>query len=437
MRKLVFILLFPLGGMAQGIHFEQNLSWQQVQFKAKTEHKYIFMDCYATWCVPCKQMSQDIFIQKEAGDQVNENFISVSVQMDSTAKDDEYTKSWYADAKQLMKKYQVSSFPTYLFFDPDGHIIHRAGGSMPLTAFISITEDALNPGKQFYPLMAKYEQGQRDSATLSRLILSAANTGDQELIQKLTTDYISSVKNIYTKDNLDFIGQLTKSSKDKGFELWFKETIKVDAVKGTDYAERKLMNVVMNEDGNVIAANRKAVEGLKIIATMGDQPIYEGADKNAKQPITPDWNKMYTAIKSKYGAYYADRISKWVKMSYYHTRQDWRNYDRALITYLDMYKETVKPSQLNDYAWSVFAHSFDKKQLGAAVGWIKVSIALSREDPDLNKYIDTYANLLYKTGNRQEAINWEQKALQLGTEQGKQEYAEILRKMQNGEKTWE
>jgi len=34
---------------AQGIEFQQGLNWTQVKEKAVQEHKYIFVDCYATW----------------------------------------------------------------------------------------------------------------------------------------------------------------------------------------------------------------------------------------------------------------------------------------------------------------------------------------------------------------------------------------------------
>ncbi|WP_449435444.1 thioredoxin family protein [Pedobacter steynii] len=70
---------------AQGIKFEENLSWAQIQAKAKAENKYILMDTYATWCGPCKQMSAETFPQKEAGDFINDKFVSVKVQMDQTA----------------------------------------------------------------------------------------------------------------------------------------------------------------------------------------------------------------------------------------------------------------------------------------------------------------------------------------------------------------
>ena len=51
-------------------------------------------------------------------------------------------------------------------------------------------------------------------------------------------------------------------------------------------------------------------------------------------------------------------------------------------------------------------------------------------------YIDTYANLLYKLGKKDEAITWEQKALDLAPEGEKKSYEETLDKMKKGEKTW-
>src|ERR1700761_8867531 len=62
-----------------GIQFTKVLSWEEVLQKAKTEHKYIFMDCYATWCGPCKGMEEDIYPLKAVGDVYNKDFISVKL----------------------------------------------------------------------------------------------------------------------------------------------------------------------------------------------------------------------------------------------------------------------------------------------------------------------------------------------------------------------
>src|ERR1700679_433698 len=78
-----------------GIRFAQQLKWSEILGKAKAEHKYIFVDCYATWCGPCKYMDATVYSTKEVGDVYNQDFISIKVQMDRTASDDSVTKSRY------------------------------------------------------------------------------------------------------------------------------------------------------------------------------------------------------------------------------------------------------------------------------------------------------------------------------------------------------
>ena len=50
--------------------------------------------------------------------------------------------------------------------------------------------------------------------------------------------------------------------------------------------------------------------------------------------------------------------------------------------------------------------------------------------------MDTYANLLYKLGQIDEAITWETKAIDMVSESEKKDYSETLIKIKSGEKTW-
>src|SRR5438067_1186400 len=108
-RILCLLMCIPLIVHAQneqkGIHFENGLSWQQIKSKAWTENKYIFVDCYATWCGPCKAMDKNVYPKDSLGDYMNDKFISVKVQFDSSKQDDEEVKKWYADAKDMMQKF--------------------------------------------------------------------------------------------------------------------------------------------------------------------------------------------------------------------------------------------------------------------------------------------------------------------------------------------
>src|SRR5665213_2730421 len=125
---LLTTILFALSlfSRAQGINFEKGQSWQQILAKAKAEHKYIFLDCYATWCGPCKAMDNDVYPVDSVEAFMNAHFISIKVQMDRSPKDNDTVKSRYNDVVMLEKTYAVHAYPTFLFFDENGKAIHRA-----------------------------------------------------------------------------------------------------------------------------------------------------------------------------------------------------------------------------------------------------------------------------------------------------------------------
>jgi alpha-N-arabinofuranosidase len=90
------------------------------------------------------------------------------------------------------------------------------------------------------------------------------------------------------------------------------------------------------------------------------------------------------------------------------------------------------PALLNNLAWDIFAGSTDKAQLKLALGWSK-TVAEKTSDPG---FIDTYANLLYKLGQKQAAIAAETKALNLAADSDKAGFQTTLDKMQKGTPTW-
>ena len=59
-------------GTAQNreIKFEQG-NWAGILEKAKKENKIIYLDCYTTWCGPCKWMAKNVFTNDTAADFYN------------------------------------------------------------------------------------------------------------------------------------------------------------------------------------------------------------------------------------------------------------------------------------------------------------------------------------------------------------------------------
>src|SRR6266545_3857422 len=167
MNRIALFLLalcIPLTGLAQdkGITFLSGVSWEEIKTQAKSENKYIFVDAYATWCGPCKAMEKKVYSSETVGHYMNDRFISVRVQMDKTDADNEQVQKWYADAASIEQQYKVTDFPTYLFFAPDGRIVHRGRGEVGIDEFLGIAGEAIDPTKQSLVLLENYRQGRKD-----------------------------------------------------------------------------------------------------------------------------------------------------------------------------------------------------------------------------------------------------------------------------------
>src|ERR1700710_7497 len=69
------------------IHFTKEISWNEILKKAKKDNKYIFIDCYASWCGPCKEMDKEVYTNDTVGNYMNSRFISVKYQLDTSKTD--------------------------------------------------------------------------------------------------------------------------------------------------------------------------------------------------------------------------------------------------------------------------------------------------------------------------------------------------------------
>jgi tetratricopeptide (TPR) repeat protein len=81
----------------------------------------------------------------------------------------------------------------------------------------------------------------------------------------------------------------------------------------------------------------------------------------------------------------------------------------------------------------VFERVSNKKTLQDALRWSSRSLELS---PNSSYKLDTYANLLYKLGQKEEAIAKEEEALRFANKKEVKIFTETLKKMKAGEKTW-
>ncbi|HEX8462941.1 MAG TPA: thioredoxin fold domain-containing protein [Segetibacter sp.] len=407
MKKLLLLCFaLPVMAMAQkGVKFEHETTWKEVQAKAKAENKYIFMDAFTTWCGPCRYMSSTIFPQEAVGKFFNEKFINVKVQLDTTKADNEDVKKWYADAHNIMTGFKVNVFPTYLFFDPNGKLVHRAIGSSEAAAFLAKANDALNPEKQYYTMLDKYNAGNRQPDFLRTLAYAAQDAYDQKMAIVISKDYVAAQKDLTTKQNIEFIDKFTKSSKDAGFAFILNNTAKFDEARGEGAARTKLVEIVKREE------------------------VYPAVFK--KGASDANWSELTSVVAAKYPSLAKEVISA-SKVVYYQQKKDWNSFQPAVQEYMKNYGAKATSAQLNEYAWTVFENCKDMTCVTDALEWSKRSF----KENNNPMFMDTYANILYKLGKKEEAILWEEKAVALVSESEKKGYQETMEKMKKGEKTW-
>lgn len=140
------LFLYTSSFCQEGIYFEP-LTFEQAKAKAKAEKKLIFMDCYTSWCGPCKYMTEQVFTHKEAGTYFNPRFISVKFDMEK------------GEGKILAKRFPISAYPTFFIIRPDGSIQHTIVGGGPLDIFIDRVEKGVHVKTSLDYLQKQYKKG--------------------------------------------------------------------------------------------------------------------------------------------------------------------------------------------------------------------------------------------------------------------------------------
>jgi len=185
MKRILFIfiaLTACTSVFAQtGTRFLDNELWTKVVKQAQKEKKLIFVDCYTSWCGPCKQLATQIFPQKEVGDFMNARFVCVKYDMEKEA------------GLAFNEKYpkEVKAYPTMLIIDTEGKLIHKVVGSQPAEELLKAIEDGLN-GNTIYALEEQYRQGNRESGFIKKYLKALSNISDKEKYAEVAGAYAAT-----------------------------------------------------------------------------------------------------------------------------------------------------------------------------------------------------------------------------------------------------
>ena len=109
---IAFSLMIAFSAFAQ-----EQTSMAGALKKAKKENKLIFIDCYFTGCIPCKQMDDNVFPNAVVKAEMEKNFVFLKVDI---------FKDKLGDT--LKVQHILKGFPTFLTLNSEGKLISSTSG---------------------------------------------------------------------------------------------------------------------------------------------------------------------------------------------------------------------------------------------------------------------------------------------------------------------
>ena len=211
---------------------------------AQNEGKAVFVDFYTEWCGPCLTMALGVFTQPEVGEEYNARFINIKIDAEK------------GEGIELARRYEVRSYPTYLFIDPaTQQVIHRSGSNKSAGHFLHDAFCASTPGRGSAAMDARYAAGGYDTAFLKEYILMKDAARSRE-VPELFAELLAAgadlrqadVWAIYVAAITGFDNPYLRQVSDRYDEL--------TAIFGHEAVDAKLADATANAPEHVIAPLR-------------------------------------------------------------------------------------------------------------------------------------------------------------------------------------
>lgn len=143
-----------------GIIFFQG-TWDELLVSARENNKLIFVDVYTEWCGPCKSMDQFVFTQPTVGTAYNTNFLNYKIDAEK------------GEGIHLAKLYGVGAYPTFLFLNSMGQLVHKAVGERDAQRFVQLIDEvnkSANNENNIEKLGEEFEHGNRNKLFLKKYL---------------------------------------------------------------------------------------------------------------------------------------------------------------------------------------------------------------------------------------------------------------------------
>lgn len=309
MKKIIWLgicLWIAMGGKAQqeGIRFLENCPWNEVLKQAKSADKLIFMDCYTSWCAPCKGLAKDIFPQKIVGDFFNACFINVKYDMEK------------GDGKMLYEKFKayIPGFPTLLLINPRREeVVHSMVGYQQAEQLIAGMKAGME-GRTLPALEKKYQAGERDVQLVRDYMAALRGAFRREDMRRVALDYIAAfpVQRLLEKEIWEIAGEYINDPYSEAYHFVVNNLDKYQYMLKVDRAalEAQLSRGMRRAIEEIVKAPLKGTEDSVRLINEQVEKIRELLKKNSLKN-TSQW-MLKLAIRDAQLQENAEKVVDWL-----------------------------------------------------------------------------------------------------------------------------
>lgn len=350
---------------ADGVKFTTITTWNEALELAKKANKPIFLDAYTDWCGWCKVMDKETFSDEKVAAFMNANFVNVKMEMET------------GEGIDVAMKYRISAFPTFKVFAVDGSPTYTVMGYQEPKEWLKTLEMMTDPSK------AQTAKG---------------------ISPQLRLSFPEWHRGAYLK------GKNKKIADAKTVQTWFDE----QQDKYSEVAWCIITRYQLTE-----AQQAWILEHESEYRALYDDEFDQIVQKHAQTVFNAAVEKKDKSLLEKASDLFtktvpteAESMRERLRAMYYNRTSDWKQLGDAV----DKMSQTADASaaSINEFAWNMYEKCEDNPSL------VKAADAMRRTTKDLEAsqwaFVDTYAALLYKTGQYDIAEEQALRAIEMGKE---------------------
>ena len=219
-----------------GIRFNREFnSVEDFLEQTKKNKKPVLLVAYSPTCDVCGHMDTAVYKNAEVAKFYNKNFDCYKVDLESEL------------GSAFIAKYQIYGYPSFLFFNSNGIIVHRQKGGFPRKEFIELGKDAVDPDKQFLSASFKFNTGVRKKDLCKNLAESAKEMDDIELMNQSVLCYLESETNWDSEITMKFILEFINEIKEPHFQYLIKNRSSFEKAFGAGKVSEKVDNIILKD----------------------------------------------------------------------------------------------------------------------------------------------------------------------------------------------